>query len=488
MTYNEERIVNGVGDMKTERPLVEALQKFIKKQPLSLHVPGHKNGKISSLPNDIKSALIYDVTELTGLDDFHHPEEAIAEAERLLANTYGADKSFFLVNGSTVGNLAMIYATCKRGDIILVQRNAHKSVFHAIELVGAKPVYLTPKWDARTRTATTVPASVLREALSLHPQAKAVVLTYPTYYGIIADDLKEQIELCHTHRIPVLVDEAHGAHFTASAKFPHSALELGADVVVQSAHKTLPAMTMASFLHVKSELVSIKKVNHYLRMLQSSSPSYLLLASLDDARHYISTYMESDAEYCLEKRTEWVEALRMIKGLEVIEVDDPLKLLLRLQGYTGMDLKDTLESESLYVELADEAQVLLILPLLKHDESFPFKEMRVRIQAAVDALTKQPVTAGEYIEKQYDMTAITIPDYTFDELEAMEKEWIPYMQAIGRVSAHMLIPYPPGIPLFVPGEKITEAKLSRLEELLVINASFQGEHRLSEKLIRVIKQ
>ncbi|WP_332650514.1 aminotransferase class I/II-fold pyridoxal phosphate-dependent enzyme [Lysinibacillus sp. 54212] len=474
--------------MKKERPLVEALYQFVEKQPLSLHVPGHKNGRISSLPNEIKKALSYDVTELTGLDDFHHPEEAIAEAEQLLANTYGADKSYFLVNGSTVGNLAMIYATCKRGDTILVQRNAHKSVFHAIELVGAKAVYLTPNWDIRTKTATTVSAPVLSEALALHPEAKAAVLTYPTYYGIIAEDLKEQIKLCHAQRIPVLVDEAHGAHFTASAKFPASALELGADVVVQSAHKTLPAMTMASFLHVKSELVSTTKINHYLRMLQSSSPSYLLLASLDDARHYISTYMESDAVYCLEKREQWVEALQSIRGLEVIQVDDPLKLLLRLPGYTGIELKDALESKNLYVELADAAQVLFILPLLKHGESYPFADMRIRIKEAVAELKKQPGTAGSYIEEPYEMKAITTPEVTSDELLAMEKEWVPYMRAIGRISASMLIPYPPGIPLFVPGEKITVANLSRLEELLVSRAAFQGEHRLTEKLIRVIKQ
>lgn len=474
--------------MKSERPLVEALQRFVRKQPLSLHVPGHKNGSISSLPNDIKMALPYDVTELTGLDDFHHPEEVIAEAEQLLAKTYGADQSFFLVNGSTVGNLAMIYATCKRGDTILVQRNAHKSVFHAIELVGVKPVYLAPSWDPRTKTATTVPAAVIKEALVLHPHAKAVVLTYPTYYGVIANDLKTQIELCHAQRIPVLVDEAHGAHFTASEKLPDSALDLGADVVVQSAHKTLPAMTMASFLHVKSELVSTVKINHYLRMLQSSSPSYLLLASLDDARHYISTYMESDAVYCLEKRAQWVEALQSIKGLEVIQVDDPLKLLLRMPGYTGTQFKAALEAQGLFVELADVAQVLIILPLLKHGENYPYAEMRIRIRDAVAVLQKQQGTAGEYIEIQDEMIAITTPDATMDEIEAMEKEWIPYMRAIGRVSANMLIPYPPGIPLFVPGEKITVAKLSRLEELLVSGATFQGEHRVTEKLIQVIKQ
>ena len=139
--------------MKNDRPIVQALKKFVANEPQSLHVPGHKNGLLSNLPTDIKRALLYDVTELTGLDDFHQPEEAILQAEELLAQTYGANRSFFLVNGSTVGNLAMVYATCKAGDTVLVQRNAHKSVFHALELVGVNPIYMAPKWHGKSQTA-----------------------------------------------------------------------------------------------------------------------------------------------------------------------------------------------------------------------------------------------------------------------------------------------------------------------------------------------
>ncbi|HWL11633.1 MAG TPA: aminotransferase class I/II-fold pyridoxal phosphate-dependent enzyme, partial [Ureibacillus sp.] len=299
--------------MKRERPIVSALQKFAKEEPLSWHVPGHKHGVLSNLPETLKDALTYDLTELTGLDDYHHPEEAIAEAEILLANSYQASQSYFLVNGSTVGNLAMIYAACKRNEKIIVQRNAHKSIFHALELVGAKAIFVAPDWDEATATAGAVPAATLQEALELHPDAKAVVLTYPSYYGVAGKELELQIRMCHERKIPVLVDEAHGAHFIASESFPPSALQLGADVVVQSAHKTLPAMTMASFLHVNSNLIQAEKINHYLRMLQSSSPSYLLLASLDDARDYVDSYLESDAAYLNDKRNQWIETVRSIQ-------------------------------------------------------------------------------------------------------------------------------------------------------------------------------
>ncbi|MEG0471172.1 MAG: aminotransferase class I/II-fold pyridoxal phosphate-dependent enzyme [Solibacillus sp.] len=473
--------------MKKERPIVEALQKFIKKEPLSLHVPGHKNGLLSNLPTEIKKALTYDVTELTGLDDFHNPEEVILEAEKLLAQTYGAEQSFFLVNGSTVGNLAMIYATCQQGDTVIVQRNAHKSIFHALQLVGVNPVYIAPKWHAQSQTAGNVQLEQLEQALHLYPEAKAVILTYPTYYGVAAKDLENQISYCHGKGIPVLVDEAHGAHLTVSSQLPASALDLGADVVVQSAHKTLPAMTMASFLHIKSTRVDAQKINHYLRMLQSSSPSYLLLASLDDARQYVMSYTESDFDYLMEKRKQLIESLQTLTELQVVEVDDLLKLIVRAPGYTGYELKLALEKKQVFVELADSSQILIILPLLKHGDSYPFADLRNRMKEALIQLKELSGHGTTENQVEFDISAVTKPELSFIQIEHAEKEWVPYMRGIGRVAASTIIPYPPGIPLFIPGEKITVAKLSQLEELLAIGAAFQGEHRLHEKLIYVIK-
>ncbi|MED4672319.1 aminotransferase class I/II-fold pyridoxal phosphate-dependent enzyme [Lysinibacillus fusiformis] len=474
--------------LQKKKPIIEGLERFRQQQNISFHVPGHKHGELSHLPQAFKDVMRYDVTELSGLDDLHYPEEMILEAEHLLADTYGAMKSFFLVGGSTVGNLAMIYATCQKGDTIIVQRNAHKSIFHAIELVGAKPIFVSPIWDERTLTATHVTFQDLKEAVENYSEAKAVVLTYPTYYGVTSSEIQQQIAYCHEKGIPVLVDEAHGAHFHACSLFQPSALSLGADVVVQSAHKTLPAMTMASFMHVRSELIEADKIHHYLRMLQSSSPSYVLLASLDDARYYVQTYMESDGAYIIEKRNQWVEALRTIGSLEVIEVDDPLKLLLRVKGYSGFQLQKALEAEHIYGELADRNQVLFILPLLKQGHTYPFAEIRVRIKEAVTLLLETAKTdSSQASQAAYKFVQITEPIYTFNEIASLNKEWLPYMRTMGRISASMIIPYPPGIPLLVPGERITVAKLSQLEELLAAGATFQGIHRLTEKLIQVIK-
>lgn len=469
------------------RPIVEALQRFSEQDCYSFHVPGHKNGELSQLPQAFRDVMQYDLTELTGLDDFHYPEHIILQAEQLLQQTYHTHKSYFLVNGSTVGNLAMIYAACTYGDEVIVQRNAHKSIFHALQLVGAEPIYITPEWDEQTNTATHITFATLDVALTKYPKVKAVVLTYPTYYGMINEELSDIIQLCHSKDIPVLVDEAHGAHFMADDKFPKSALFYGADVVVQSAHKTLPAMTMASFMHVKSELIQPEQVNKYLRILQTSSPSYLLLASLDDARHYVQNYSKEDMLYFLQKREQWLDSLKSIYDLEVITVDDLLKILLRARGYSGFTLKTALEKHNIYVELADSYQVLLILPLLKCGSVYPFEDIRSKInEAIIDLKNEQQDDVVLNIKKIQDTTyRISKPPYSFEQMDAMEREWIPYMRAIGRISSEMIIPYPPGIPLLLPGEKITVAKLKQLEDFLAVGAAFQGNHCLQEKKISV---
>lgn len=470
--------------MTQRRPLVDALVNFQQQQPISFHVPGHKSGTLSGLPDALKSALRYDFTELAGLDDLHYPEEAIDEAQKLLAEAYGAWQSFFLVNGSTAGNLAMVLAVCEEGDTLLVQRNSHKSVFNALELAGVEPVYLAPEWNAESLTADSLRLEDVRAAMEAYPQAKALVLTHPNYYGMAAADLSGIILYCHGKGIPVLVDEAHGAHFLAGPPFPESALALGADVVVQSAHKTLPAMTMGSFLHVQGNLVASRKIKKYLRMLQSSSPSYLIMASLDDARAYIENYSQPDMRSFLEKRKLFVEALKSIPQLEVYEPNDPLKLMLRVAHHSGFQLKAQLEEVDIHAELADPYQVLLILPLLKQPHSYPFAEIRSRVKEAVRAvLQEERKTVGMAVP---ELPKISVPDMPFDALDMEESEWIPFAKGLGRISAEMVVPYPPGIPLVLPGERWTLDKLESLVDYLAASAQIQGEHRLEEKLIYVL--
>ncbi|WP_394122199.1 aminotransferase class I/II-fold pyridoxal phosphate-dependent enzyme [Planococcus donghaensis] len=472
--------------MTQRRPIVDALIQFQNRQPISFHVPGHKHGILSGLPKEIQSALHYDLTELTGLDDLHYPEEAIKDAQLLLAEAYGAKESFLLVNGSTVGNLAMVHAACKEGETVIVQRNSHKSIFHALELAHVLPVYVSPQWDAESMTAAGVSLKAIEEAIEAYPEAKAVILTYPNYYGMASRELADIISLCHDNEMAVLVDEAHGAHFQVGSPFPVSSLALGADVVVQSAHKTLPAMTMGSFLHMGSSRVNVKKIQKYLRMFQSSSPSYLILASLDDARSYLQNYSQPDVRMFMEKRERFLSSLRMIPRLAVMESDDPLKIMLRVDHHSGYQLKEKLEQAGVEVELADFFQVLLILPLLKQWHAYPFAEIRSRLKEAVAMLEGE---TRKDMKLQIKKTSeVTVPELSFEEIDLSDHEWISHTQVIGRIAAGMVIPYPPGIPLVVAGEKWTLAKVEELMNYIASDTQIQGDHQLESKQLPVLQQ
>ncbi|MBM7707303.1 arginine/lysine/ornithine decarboxylase [Chryseomicrobium aureum] len=468
------------------RPLVEKLQQFVEKQPMSLHVPGHKNGYFSTLPKALRDSLSYDVTELTGLDDLHAPEGVIQEAQDLLSTFYGSDASYFLVNGSTVGNLAMMLAATTPGDRVLIQRNAHKSVFHAVELARVRPMFITPEWDHRTETAAHVSLQGIQQAFHEFPDIRAVALTTPTYFGVVSD-LLEIVEFCHTKGVPVLVDEAHGAHFQGSDYFPVSALECGADVVVQSAHKSLPAMTMGSFLHSKSKFVGKDRLEHALRMLQSSSPSYPVMASLDDARAYLASFTARDYHHFMDKRALFLDSLQGISGLDIVEVDDPLKLMIRIGTHAGHQVRDALEQQGVYVELAHGQHVLWMLPLLKYGEDYRFAELRSRVKRACEALKSVRPQALPVVTA-VAANQLTKPEVALEEVQRRNGEWISYTKAIGRIAKGAIIPYPPGIPLLLPGERFTVKTLVQLEECLMGKAAFQGEHRLAQRQVYVLEE
>jgi arginine/lysine/ornithine decarboxylase len=459
-------------------PLFHALLRHIQSNPYSFHVPGHHNGDVffDEARPFFDSLLALDLTEIEGMDDLHHPEGAIKEAQELAAKLYGASETFFLVNGSTAGNLAMILATCGQGDTIFVQRNCHKSVFYAIELAGAHPVSLTPEIDTDTQLPTHVSEETLRQAISLYPDAKAIVLTHPTYYGH-GKDLTSSIKEAHRHGIPVLVDEAHGAHFVLGPPFPLSSLNMGADVVVHSAHKTLPAMTMGSFLHVNSGRVNRERVAYYLSILQSSSPSYPIMASLDLARAYLEERMGTNRIGAMAADIEAFHGLFAdMQHVEIIESrdpaiqTDPLKLAIRSRcGHSGYELKELFEAAGVHPEMADEDYVLFVLPLEKR-RTLP----KERFQA-IDREVKRTKQNG-CAAIQFNQPAEKITELAYDKktLLSFKKEELFFQNSIGRVCAGAIIPYPPGIPLFLPGERITKEKITILKRLIDLKARIQG--------------
>ncbi|ULT57107.1 aminotransferase class I/II-fold pyridoxal phosphate-dependent enzyme [Neobacillus drentensis] len=460
-----------------EIPLYNALKRHISNNPVSFHVPGHKFGEIAAYKQDeiFKGIVKIDATELTGLDDLHSPEGPIKEAEELLAELYGSKKSYFLVNGSTVGNLAMIMAVCREDSTVLVQRNCHKSVLNALKLAKVRPVFLEPEIDQDWKVAAGISTKTVQQAINQYPDAKALILTYPNYYGMV-DELKGIIELAHLHQIPVLVDEAHGPHFIIGDPFPPSALQLGADVVVHSAHKTLPAMTMGSFLHVNGNLVNLTRIEEYLGIFQSSSPSYPIMASLDISRYYLAGYQPEDVDFLLFEIQSFKEALAKIESIKVLTYPmnegDPLKITIQSKSnLTGFEVQKKFEANGIYTELADPYNVLFILPLLKKGQVYPLSETAAKIKSVLAGMPfndlKEEIPTGN---ERISELAIR-----YSEMEKLNVTEVKIERALGLVSADTIIPYPPGIPLLMKGERITSGKIGQLNRLLQTGARFQGD-------------
>ncbi|WP_339191849.1 aminotransferase class I/II-fold pyridoxal phosphate-dependent enzyme [Bacillus sp. FSL K6-1003] len=469
-------------------PLYHALIQHARRNSHSFHVPGHHNGDVffDEAKTIYNPLLTIDLTELSGLDDLHHPSGVIKEAQDLVSQLYGAAESFFLVNGTTVGNLAMILSVCDPGDTILIQRNCHKSVFHAVDLAGAEPVYLAPDIDEFMHVPTHVPLDTIKEALKAYPHAKGLVLTNPTYYGHSAD-LTEIISEAHQYGIPVLVDEAHGAHFVLGEPFPASALQMGADIVVQSAHKTLPAMTMGSYLHLNSNRIERNRVADYLNRLQSSSPSYPIMASLDLARAYVQHMIEehklSDVLQHIQSIKQTFDSLTYAETVEPANQrlsTDPLKLTIRSKcGHSGFTLQKILERVNIFTELADENQVLLVLPLggKRRIDAETIKNIDHEIEKTP---SDQINVSAEWVAQP-----ITVLPYQRKVLNTLQKEYVNFNEAAGRLNAEDVIPYPPGIPMIMAGERITRESVQKLSRLISMKTHVQGNMKINEKQLLV---
>ncbi|WP_261134702.1 aminotransferase class I/II-fold pyridoxal phosphate-dependent enzyme [Bacillus sp. Marseille-Q3570] len=454
-------------------PLIDKLREHYDKAEFSFHVPGHKFGKLMPSKDWAHNLLTLDATELTGLDDLHDATDVIKEAQALTASFYGADKSYFLINGTTVGNLAMILTTCKPDAKVLVQRNCHKSIMNGIQLAGARPVMLSPEMDRETGIATGITLDQVKEAFLHDQHIDAVILTNPNYYGM-TKDLRDIISFIHKRNVPVLIDEAHGAHFSIGTPFPPSSLSMGADIVVQSAHKTLPAMTMASFLHVKTERIDVELLEENLQILQSSSPSYVLMASLDYARSYIESLEEQDIKHILERIEIVKQRLNRIPQIKVIqhtnESDwfDPLKLIIQSKtSLSGFEMQAIFEEEGIYSELADPYNVLFIFPLAPLERIEELASLIAHTLSSYETVEREIVTFDRF-------PSITELALTDKELKASKTKKCPLEEAVDEISAETIVPYPPGIPIIMKGEKITESHVKYCHFLLQKGARFQG--------------
>ena len=441
------------------KPLWEQLKAYAEGETYPFHMPGHKRREALFDP-----AFCLDVTEVEGMDDLHHPCGMLRESEALAAALSGAQESFFSVNGSTAGLLSAITAATSFGDEILLARGCHRSVYNAVTLRGLRPHYVYPSLILPLGIGGGIAPDAVEAALREHPQIRAVVVTSPTYEGILSD-VAGIAEAAHRRGVPLIVDEAHGAHLLLGG--PASACACGADVVVQSLHKTLPALTQTALLHRMSDRVPADALREAMTVFQSSSPSYLLVASIDaclremqaHGRERMSAYLQSVRALRADLAT--IPGLTLLDRAMAISAGgfdfDEGKLTFSLRGLSGVELAARLREEyHIETELALPRYGLAMTSISDDEAGFARLLSALReIAATLPADAAEPA----------------LPDFAPLRLERVHTPyeasrrafaWVLPADSVGRVAARTVTPYPPGIPLVVAGERITAEAAARM--------------------------
>jgi arginine decarboxylase len=481
-----------------QTPLFSGLLEHAKRNPIQFHIPGHKKG--AGMDPEFRkfigdNALSIDLINIGPLDDLHAPKGMIKLAQDLAAEAFGADRTFFSVQGTSGAIMAMIMAVCGPEDKIIVPRNVHKSVMSAIVFSGAIPVFIHPEIDEELGISHGITPESVERALKQHPDAKGVLVINPTYFGISAD-LKRIVEIAHSHRVPVLVDEAHGVHIHFHDDLPLSAMQAGADMAATSVHKLGGSMTQSSVLNVKEGLVSAKHVVSILSMLTTTSTSYILLASLDVARKQLATKGKELIDrtiilaQSIRKRINQIDHLHCI-GEEILGSSaafdyDPTKLIISVKdlGLTGYEVEKWLrEKYNIEVELSDLYNILCIISLGDTDT-----EGDILIQALRDLADE-----CEHRTEKIEPVQVLLPDIPLLALTPRdafyaETEVIPFDNSEGRIIAEFIMVYPPGIPIFIPGEIITKENLHYIRKNLEAGLPVQGPEDDEIKTILVIKE
>lgn len=475
-----------------ETPLADAILKYIQSSPARFHVPGHGGGK--AVPAELlilmgQACFAMDVTELPGLDDLNSPVGVIARAQELAAEAFGADRSFFLANGTTGGLQSLILAAGRPGDRLIVPRNCHRSIVGGLVLSGMEPVFVTPSTVPGFNFAAGVPASSTERAIRENPDARAVLCVHPTYYGTVGNTF-ETSRLAHYFGMPLLADEAHGTHLYFHRDLPAGALEAGADAAVQSVHKTGGSLTQASILHVRGNLLEPDRVFSAIKMIQTSSPSYILMASLDAARKQLATRGGEMLEEVLDRSMELRGHLSGIRGIEVLgpeKIDgdtvfdlDPCRVVIRVSGLgiTGYQASGRLSRRGVFAEMADRDNLTVVLGLgVSRDDC------RRLVRAVGDLAASEG--SGHALQP---IPQMPVPERAMNPREAWfaPSRRVRLERTPGMVCGEWVAVYPPGIPALVPGEEITRETVNYLTAARKAGACFQGPADPGLEYIKVI--
>jgi lysine decarboxylase len=439
--------------------------------------------------------LPLDIPHAGGVDTTHISLGLLREAERLAAAAYGGDDARFLVNGSTTGNLAMLLASCSEGDTLIVSRMLHKSLLAGLVFSGARPHYLVPAFDDGRNLPLDIEPAAVAGALDVHPAARAVVLVSPSYVGVTSN-LTAIAAICHERGVPLLVDEAWGPHFHFHPKLPSSAMESGADASVSSTHKMLAGLTQASTLVARAGLLDLERMGTIVDMVQTTSPSALIFASLDASRRQMALDGKSLLDTTLVHAWRLRDALAEIDGLDVLSPEivagrpgagfDPTRVIVDVHalGLTGYQVEHVLRHEhGVYVEMSDLLSVMLLITIGDDDRSID------RAIAGFRSLTvlRKPPRHAVAARSSGDLLFGHLAELTPRQAFIAPAEHVPVGQAVGRVSAESITPYPPGIPLVAPGERLTSDVIDYLRAGIAEGMYVSGLADPAFETVRVVR-
>lgn len=486
-------------------PYFDALERYVDDGTIPFHVPGHQQGR--GTPERFRDfirekGLASDITQVLGLDDIHQPLDVCKRAQELAAQAYGSDQTYFLINGSSSGNHAMILSVCNPGDKIIIPRNCHKSVTGAAILAGVRPVYVEPEYDMDMHVDHNVTPETVETALKENPDAKAVLLVSPTYYGASAD-IRRIIEIIHDHDKIAMVDEAWGAHLAFHEDLPVSAMQAGADLAINSTHKIISGMSQAAMLHVRGPRVDKGRLHSVLRLFLSTSPSCLLVASLDVARMQMATEGHALLDRVigiadgLRDRINGISGLRCY-GRELIGRPgvydfDPTRIVFSAKqiGYTGYDMERILRYDfNIQIELSDILNNVALLTI-GHDEEMADALLQALKKVAsmkkypdsIEILTQYTSKQGKRFEMPDWPETVMVPRDAF----FAPQETLPLEESSGRICSEIVTPYPPGIPVLRPGDLIRDDTIAYLNLEISGGAHIQGPVDHTLKTIRVVK-
>lgn len=457
-----------------KRPIYNRLLQFQEENRYPFHMPGHKR----RLKNELSENLFgWDITEIDDFDDLHSPDGIIAESMKELKKFYQTEKTWYLINGSSSGNMAAVGAACQRGDSILIGRNCHKSVYQAVELFGLDPEYVYPEYDSELGMYAAVTSQKIEEKIKENPNIKAIVITSPTYEGVVSD-IAGISEICHRYGIILIVDEAHGAHFPFSEYFPESSIQKGADIVIQSLHKTMAVPNQGALLHLCSRRVKEERLKRYQSLFQTTSPSYVLMASMEYGIEHGRTNRKLWQEY-EERLSFYREKWQGLSKLHLVTEQDfeknkiydydkgKLVISTKKIKLSGNQLAEKLLRDyGLQMEMSEKKYLIAMTSYMDSQEGFE------RLDRALWEIEHD-------LEEEQDQITLVEPvecEKVFLPGEAREKErvWMNLKDCIGKIAGEYVYIYPPGIPVLVPGEKINVKTLEKIEEYLYNKMEVKG--------------